>query len=271
MKKYLVISLFIILLFNGCSKKDINTPNETTKSSIQKASNNSKLSTSQFNEDSDLSSFEDEFEVKKESDPLRGYNRVMTNFNDGVYHYFFLPVSNGYKQITNNAVRESVGNFFSNLLFPVRFVNNILQGKIENAGEELGRFLINSTLGFVGFFDPATSEFNLQEHPEDFGQTLGYWGFGAGPHIVLPFFGPSNVRDILGKYPDSLLNPVDYYEQRDYNLLNNNFESFATKTYDKINDTALQDRYGILKKDAIDLYPYLKKSYEQYRLQQIKE
>ena len=261
MKKYTIISLFVFtILLSGCSTQQVDTPKELTASSIKKSS-----------EDAFLDEFEDEFEIKKESDPFSGYNRAMTSFNDGVYEHFLLPVSSGYKEVTNEEVRDSVSNFFDNLLFPVRFVNNILQGKFENAGEELGRFLINTTFGVVGLFDPAGNEFKLEEHPEDFGQTLGYWGVGTGPHIVLPFFGPSNLRDIVGMYPDSLLNPVDYYEQRDYNLLDNRVESFATKTYDKINDTARKDQYGIIKKDAIDLYPYLKNSYEQYRIQQIKE
>lgn len=223
------------------------------------------------NDESLLDEFNNEMQVEEQSDPLSGYNRIMTNFNDRVYVHVVSPISKGYKEITHPVVRDSVSNFFDNLLFPVNFVNNILQGKISNATEELGRFLINSTLGMAGLFDPAGEQFGLKPHKEDFGQTLGYWGIETGPHIVLPLLGPSNLRDFIGIYPDSFLNPVDYYEGRDYNLLNNGFESIAAKTYNRINDTAIQDQYGILRKDAIDLYPYIKNSYEQYRTQLIKE
>jgi len=260
MKKYTIIPLFIFtLLLSGCSTQEqVNTP--MTNLNLEKSP-----------EDDFLNEFQDELEVKKQSDPFGGYNRVMTKFNDGVYEYFLLPVSNGYKELTNEDVRESVSNFLDNLLFPVRFVNNLLQGKFENAKEEFGRFFINTTFGVVGLFDPAGNEFKLKGHPEDFGQTLGYWGVGTGPHIVLPFLGPSNLRDIIGTYPDSLINPIEYHGDRNYNLLNNKLESFGTKIFDRVNDTAIKDQYGIIRKDAIDLYPYLKNSYEQYRIQEIKE
>jgi len=263
MIRYTIITLFIFtIFFSGCSKKQVDTPqNNTTQISNQ----------SESFEDELLGEFESELEVKEEFDPFSGYNRIVTSFNDGVYVYFLLPVSTGYKKVTNENVRESVGNFFENLLFPIRFVNNVLQGKFSNATQEVGRFMINTTFGVLGLFDPAEKEFNLQAHKEDFGQTLGYWGLGSGPHIVLPFFGPSNLRDLLGFYPDSLLNPIDYYASRDYNVFNTKLESLGGKISQKINETATQDQYGILKKDAIDLYPYLKNTYEQYRLQQIKE
>jgi phospholipid-binding lipoprotein MlaA len=228
------------------------------------------ISLSSANEDL-LDEFNEEMQVEVSSDPFSGYNRVMTSFNDGVYEYFLSPVAKGYKEMTHEQVRDSVSNFFDNLLFPLRFVNNILQGKFSYAGEELGRFLINSTLGMAGLFDPASEQFGLKAHKEDFGQTLGYWGVGSGPHIVLPFFGPSNLRDFVGGIPDSMINPIDYYDQREYNLLNNNLESIGVKTFSRVNDTAIEDQYGIIKQDAIDLYPYLKNSYEQYRIQQIKE
>ncbi len=257
MRKYTIILLFLFtIVFSGCNTHNVDTPANPTQVT---------------QEDDLLDEFNEEMKEEKISDPLSGYNRIMTDFNDGLYEYFLLPVSKGYRQITHEKVRESVSNFFANILFPVRFVNNILQGKISNAGEELGRFLINSTLGFAGLFDPAYDQFGLKPHQEDFGQTLGYWGFGSGPHIVLPFFGPSNLRDVVGIYPDFLLNPIDYYEDRGYNLVDNNTESFIVKSYKKINETAVHDNYGLLKKDAIDLYPYLKNSYEQYRIQQIKE
>jgi phospholipid-binding lipoprotein MlaA len=262
-----VLSLVLLLslvLFSGCSSKK-----EVMVTTIQ---NESSLSKEQQEEDEFLDEFEEEMKVEEVYDPLEGYNRVMTSFNDGVYEYVLEPVSNGYKAVTNEGVRDSVGNFFHNLFYPIRLVNNLLQGKFANSAEETGRFVINSTIGLFGLFDVAKSGFDLEPHNEDFGQTLGYWGVSGGPHIVLPFLGPSNLRDSLSLYPDSLANPVDYHSDRSYNLTNDFWDGLKVKSFDKINTVAQSnDAYGKMKEDAIDLYPYLRDVYEQYREQQIKE
>ncbi|MGB3750297.1 MAG: VacJ family lipoprotein, partial [Arcobacteraceae bacterium] len=186
--------------------------------------------------------------------------------------YALAPVARGYKFVVHQEIRSSVNKFFHNILYPLRLVNNLLQGKVKNSGEETGRFLINSTVGILGLFDPAKSYFGLESHDEDFGQTLGYWGVGAGPHIVLPFFGPSNLRDAVSLYPDSMVNPVDYHQDRFYNLTNNYGESLYVKAFSKINSVSLKEgEYEKLKENAVDLYPFLRDVYEQYREQQIKE
>jgi len=219
-----------------------------------------------------LGEFEQEMQTKQENDPLEAYNRVMTSFNDGFYTDVLIPVGKGFRAITHEEVRESLSNFFANLFFPVSFVNNILQGEFKDACTELSRFVINSTLGIGGLFDPAKEYYAIEPKKEDFGQTLGVWGVGSGPHIVLPIIGSSNLRDIIGFYPDSLLNPVDYYDDRSYNLVDRSIESVGVKVVDRVNFTAINDgRYEKLKEDAIDLYPYLKNMYEQYRNNQIKE
>lgn len=251
-----------VLLFTGCSSKL--TPQKDV--SVEK---NISQNTS---EDDFLDEFADEMKVEEKSDPLSGYNRVMTSFNDGVYEYVLAPVSRGYKTVVHEEIRSSIGKFFHNILYPIRLVNNLLQGKIKNSGEETGRFIINTTIGIFGLFDPAKSYFGLEPHDEDFGQTLGYWGVGAGPHIVLPFLGPSNLRDTLSLYPDSLANPVDYHNHRGYNLTGSYGESLVLKAFDRVNYTSLHEgEYEKLKKDAIDLYPYLRDVYEQYREKKIKE
>ena len=164
--------------------------------------------------------FEDEFGAaeKEVFDPLSGYNRVMTDFNDSLYVWVLDPVARGYRWVLPYAARRGVKNFFHNLLFPLRFVNNALQLKIKNAGEEFLRFSINSTIGILGFWDPAKEWFDLEAHEEDFGQTLGYYGVGGGFHVVLPFLGPSNVRDMFSLYPDMQMDPVNYVENRPYNF-----------------------------------------------------
>jgi len=228
--------------------------------------------------------FENEFgDAEKEVfDPLSGYNRVMTDFNDNLYVWVLDPVAKGYRWVLPYAVRSGVKNFFHNLLFPLRFVNNALQLKIKNAGEELLRFSINSTIGILGIWDPAKEWFDLEAHEEDFGQTLGHYGVGGGFHVVLPFLGPSNIRDMFSLYPDLQMDPVNYVENRPYNLPKQEGEYLGVskqtlqevdlKLLKTINNESLRiGQYTNLKKDAIDLYPFLRDVYEQNRAKQIKE
>lgn len=258
--KYIVASLIVLFIFSGCSSKNINQ-NETS------------VSNTQLDEDDEfLNEFEDEMQIEEKIDPLGGYNRFMTVFNDGAYEYVLSPVARGYKTIVHKEVRSSIGNFFHNILYPLRLVNNLLQGKLKNSAEETGRFVINSTIGVLGLFDPAKSYFGLNAHNEDFGQTLGVWGVGAGPHIVLPIFGPSNLRDTFSMYPNSLVNPVDYQNNRGYNLTSDSKESIYVKVFEAVNKTSFTGKqYEMMRKDAVDLYPYLRDVYEQRRIQEIKE
>ena len=216
--------------------------------------------------------FEQEMKVKKVSDPFSGYNRSMTSFNDGLYDYVFQPVSTGYKSISSSGFRTSIDNFFKNLMFPMRFLNNILQGKFHYAFVETGRFVVNSTAGCLGFFDPAKSEMGMQVHDEDFGQTLGFYGVGAGPHIVLPVFGPSNLRDFTGAFADAAISPIDYTD-RDWPTVTKTWpEYLGVKAIEKFNTmTIYSNQYEEIRKDAVDLYPYLRDLYEQRRERLIEE
>ena len=228
--------------------------------------------------------FEDEFGAaeKEVFDPLSGYNRVMTDFNDSLYVWVLDPVARGYRWVLPYAARRGVKNFFHNLLFPLRFVNNALQLKIKNAGEEFLRFSINSTIGILGFWDPAKEWFDLEAHEEDFGQTLGYYGVGGGFHVVLPFLGPSNVRDMFSLYPDMQMDPVNYVENRPYNFPKHEgeYQGVSKQTLQEVDLTLLKiinreslriGQYANLKKDAIELYPFLRDVYEQNRAKLIKE
>lgn len=228
-------------------------------------------------EDDSFDEFDDEFddefsqEVEVEFDPLSGYNRLMTGFNDNLYTYVVFPLGRGYNYITPLQLRLSIGNFFHNLQYPVRVVNNLLQLKFVYSVEETGRFLINSTVGIVGLFDPAKYWFDLEKHDEDFGQTLGHYGVGGGFHVVLPFFGPSNLRDALSLPVDWYVDPFFYQDGRSYNLLAQNFwQSIGLKSFQYFNEYSgnIED-YEALKKDAIDLYPLLKNVYEQNRAKEI--
>ncbi|WP_221794986.1 MlaA family lipoprotein [Oceanobacter mangrovi] len=130
-------------------------------------------------------------------DPWEGFNRRMFAFNEVMDKYVLKPAAKGYQYITPQDVDDSVSNFFSNLGDVLVVVNDIGQLKFGQAASDTGRFLINSTVGFFGVFDVAT-HIGLRKHEEDFGQTLGYWGVGTGPYLVLPFLGPSTLRDGAG-------------------------------------------------------------------------
>jgi phospholipid-binding lipoprotein MlaA len=217
--------------------------------------------------DDDEFELEDEFEAAATEppiDPLSGYNRVMTQVNDKFYFWLLKPVSQGYRFVVPEGGRLAVSRFFNNLLMPVRFVNNLLQLKVKQAGTELARFGINTTVGVLGFGDPAANSFGLQAYPEDFGQTLGHYGVGGGFHIVLPLLGPSNLRDTLGLIPDYYLDPVSYIDDSKTEL--------GVRAYRQVNHTSLHiGEYESLKKDAIDFYTFLRDSYEQRRIKQIEE
>jgi len=131
------------------------------------------------------------------ADPLEPLNRGVYAFNDVVDKYFMRPVAVAYDNYMPETFHFIVRNFLSNLYDPYVGLNNLLQGKPKEAISDLGRFLVNSTIGFLGFGDPAT-DLGMQKHREDFGQTLGVWGFSTGPYLVLPIFGPSNIRDGVG-------------------------------------------------------------------------
>lgn len=135
--------------------------------------------------------------AETEEDPWEGFNRSMFTFNTALDNAVLKPVAQGYDWVTPNVVQKGVSNFFSNLGEVSNITNNLLQAKFVGTVASTGRFLINSTIGIFGIFDVA-SALGISEYNEDFGQTLGYWGVSSGPYLVLPFFGPSTVRDGTG-------------------------------------------------------------------------
>lgn len=146
-----------------------------------------------------------------EQDPWEGVNRAIFTFNDKVDTYTLKPLAQGYQTITPNFLEDGISNIFSNLGDVVVLTNDLLQGKVRDAGIDTSRILFNSTFGVLGFFDVATP-MGLQKNDEDFGQTLGVWGLGSGPYVVLPLLGPSTVRDAAGRVPDSFLQPYPYMD-----------------------------------------------------------
>jgi phospholipid-binding lipoprotein MlaA len=136
-------------------------------------------------------------------DPIEGFNRGTYRFNYYFDKYFFLPVVSGYQFIMPDYAEDRVSNFVDNVLEFNNFTNNLLQLKLKRTGITLSRFVINTTIGIAGLWDPAT-HWGLRRQAEDFGQTLGHYGVGNGPYIVLPIFGPSNLRDTTGLVTDTV-------------------------------------------------------------------
>jgi len=199
------------------------------------------------------------------NDPIEPFNRVMFWFNDKLYFYLFKPIARGYRLVPEPA-RVSVSNFFSNLGTPVRLANSILQFKFDGTGREIGRFVINSTVGLLGLFDPARSWLGLEKQDEDFGQTLGVYGAGPGFYLVLPVFGPSSLRDGAGLVGDYFVDPISspwYFKLRTW-------EQVALKSYDRVNALSLdKDTYEGIKKEALDPYLFVRDAYLQHRAAKI--
>jgi len=147
--------------------------------------------------------------IGEEYDPWEPVNANIFEFNLKVDRYVLKPVAKGYDFILPNPVQVGISNIFSNLRFAPRFLNNVFQGKLKGAGIEVGRFLINSTVGLAGFFDLAT-KVDLVTPEEDFGQTLGFYGVKPGPYLVLPLLQPFTVRDFAGYVGDVFLNPINW-------------------------------------------------------------
>ena len=141
------------------------------------------------------------------ADPLEPLNRTVFNFNDGVDRAILKPVATVYRDVTPSPIRTGINNFFGNISDVLSLVNNVLQLKPKEAAETLMRVSFNTIFGFAGVFDIAT-EMRLEKHPEDFGQTLGYWGIGPGPYLVLPLLGSSTVRDTVGSVVDAQVDLV---------------------------------------------------------------
>jgi phospholipid-binding lipoprotein MlaA len=198
-------------------------------------------------------------------DPLEPVNRAFFYFNDKLYFWVLRPMASGYSAVVPEGMRVSVRNFFSNLTTPIRLVNCLLQANFSCVGTEALRFLLNTTVGVAGFFDPAKKDFDIEKKDKDFGQTLGVYGIGPGIYFVWPILGPSSIRDSVGLIGDLFLDPQNY-------LITDLPLNLAIKSYTQVNETSLTlGEYEDLKKSALDPYTALKDAYFQYRQGKIKE
>lgn len=190
-------------------------------------------------------------------DPFESFNRHIFAFNEGLDKVVLKPVAKGYKAIMPEPVNQGVTNFFSNLDDIIVIANDLLQFKFLQASSDTGRFLLNSTVGLLGFFDVA-SKVGFQKHNEDFGQTLGYWGLGNGPYLVLPLFGPSSARDAFGLATDTFLDPLYYYATGAESGAQA-VAPYAAKTVDERSDLLGAEK--VLDTAALDKYTYIRDAY----------
>ena len=196
-------------------------------------------------------------------DPFESVNRAVFTFNENADEYVIKPVAEAYQFVLPDFVRTGVTNFFSNIGDVFVAVNNLLQGKPGNAANDIGRFLVNSTIGILGLFDVAT-EAGLEKNKEDFGQTLGVWGVPSGPYVVLPLFGPSSVRDTAGLALDI---KTDFILNS--NQLNHD-QKVGSTALRVVNQRAnLLDASQLLEDAAFDKYSFLRDSYLQRRRNQV--
>ena len=196
------------------------------------------------------------------ADPIEPVNRAFFVFNDRLYFWLLKPVARGYAFLVPEFLRIGIRNALTNVAMPVRLVNSLLQGKVTGAGRELARFTINSTIGMAGLFDTAKNDWEIAASEEDMGQTLGTYGLGHGAYLVLPFFGPSSLRDAAGLGSDVFLHPLWYLV--DFRT------GVAIRAGRAVNDTSLQiGEYEDIKAAAIDPYLAVRDGYIQYRKGQV--
>lgn len=210
-------------------------------------------------EDDDFFIFdEDEDAAVEIADPLEPFNRAMFAFNDKAYRNVLKPIARGYRVVPEPA-RASIAKVFLNLRTPVSAVNALLQLDLPNAGTEFSRFVLNSTVGVLGLFDPATA-MGIEADNEDLGQTLAHYGVGHGFYLVVPLFGSYSLRDGLGRLGNSQINPVlqawdpDIGEFLAYRLL----EAETILSLD-------QDTYEAFYESALDPYAFFRSAYVQSR------
>ena len=194
-------------------------------------------------------------------DPLEGFNRAMFSFNDALDGAIIKPVAQGYQSVLPPLIRAGVSNFFSNVDDIWEAVNNALQGKIDEALQDVMRFAVNTVMGLGGVLDIA-SDMGLQKHNEDFGQTLGKWGIGSGPYLVLPFVGPSSLRDGGGLLVDWRYDP--FFHVSNIPVRNT---LLALRTIDTRAD--LLGATDVLEQAALDKYTFVRDAFFQYRRSQI--
>jgi phospholipid-binding lipoprotein MlaA len=221
--------------------------------------------------------------VGEEYDPWESMNTKVFEFNRQVDRFVLKPVAQGYDFVVPDFVQVGISNMFYNIRFTPRLFNNIFQGKVKGAGIEMGRFLINSTVGLAGFFDVA-KKINLVTPEEDLGQTLGRYGVKPGPYLVLPFLPPFTVRDLFGYVGDVFLNPVNWLVApiievkgvpsviAHKNRTTTSFVQIGARVGEIVNDRSRNlEKFQGVEEATLDLYSAVRNGYLQTRARMIRE
>ena len=203
-------------------------------------------------------------EIEEEYDPWEPFNETMFEFNRRLDRYILKPVAKVYNKVIPEPFQLLIATGFDNIRFVPRAVNSLLQGKWSGAGREVARFLINSTLGIGGLFD-AAKYWEIEKSREDFGQTLGVWGSGPGPYLILPFLEPLTVRDGIGRAVDGAMDPLSY-------VLPFIWTRLGMQAGDTVNDRSLNlDLFQGFEESVVDMYSAVRHGYLRRREQLIKE
>ncbi len=190
-------------------------------------------------------------------DPIEGFNRAMYGFNEGLDKVIIKPVATGYEAVLPSPIQTGISNIFSNIADLMIGVNNLLQGKPAQAASDAGRVLVNSTIGFLGLLDVA-STMGMEKHEEDFGQTFGRWGMEDGAYVVWPFFGPRTARDTIGLVFDIATDPLTYIDH-----VPTRNTVWAVRVVSNRAELLKADK--VIEEAALDKYSYVRDAYLQRR------
>jgi phospholipid-binding lipoprotein MlaA len=205
-------------------------------------------------------------EFRENNDPAEPFNRAMFDVHQSIDRAVLVPVARGYRAVFPQPVRNGIRNVLGNLRTPVILVNDMLQGEPRRAGDTLGRFLINSTVGVAGIFDVAADRFGVRGHSEDFGQTFARWGVDEGPFLFIPVIGPSNTRDLVGAVADVAADPLTWVGQG---------ATVSALTASRVGVAAVHTREALiepleaLERGSLDFYATLRAVYRQRRQAEI--
>jgi phospholipid-binding lipoprotein MlaA len=254
-----ILPLFLVAasaaLLSSCTSVRPRQPDRSSPAAVGKSSDGKSVKTA----DGDLN----EYSAVSIADPLEPLNRATFWINDGLYTVVLRPITKGYEKVVPKVVRTGIHNAFENVRFPVRFVNDALQGNFKRAGLETERFVVNTIVGVGGIGRPSDHIPSLADLPEgDTGQTFAKWGIGHGIYIVLPLLGPSSLRDTVGMAGDYVLNPVNWVSF----VYGGYAWTIAIPSTNSLRVTHEQlGVYDSATKSALDRYLAIRSSYIQYR------
>ena len=254
-----VMVLAVSLFLNACAAKPepqrISTENSTSteNTSTPKAE---KLLVKSSHGTFELEPTVVAYEPETFNDPLEGFNRPVFAFNDFMFRYVLIPASHGYQAVVPSPMRSGVSNFFSNIREPLNAINHAMQGSGSSLGTSVSRFLINSTVGILGLFDPADHWFDIKEKKATLNQTLASYDMGYGAFLVLPFLGQTDTRNGFSTVVEGIVHPI--------NALSNSPETLYIQSYNSFHEFAPQaDGYETLKQQAEDPYLFFRNLYLQ--------